>query len=471
MPSFGKSCEVRVQRVEGRLDVPVGVHLPPVLRPRHHALARPALRRVDRVPPADAVRPRVGRGPRRPVALAADRPRREDARHVPRAAVRRRHERDLASLVEHARRLRVAVDAPVVLGVDEGPVLVEHLGRHGHAPLVAEVGRLDDDEALVADRRRELEPGHALVGVVGHAEARRSRRSEVADVRRVGALGRVDARDRLGDDEVQVREALAVRVAHGVDGHVVDEERHVGAVVEVEAAREVLLRLAAAGVLHGEEAGHDLEQPLGAEARAEGELVLVGARVGRRVALGRCADGHLWAIGEHEGRLIGALLHRKRRRRRSRGRGRGQVHRRPRRRRRRRVKLVRELDRRLDGSAVAAGGLERELADCGERGLVEAVAGRRGHARVGDRAGLVDDHLEADGRSQPVAQGIGRIGRLGAATKHGGRDRLRRQSRDASSACRVGLRSRGGRDEHDGCGDRERKEWSHRASRLDVAPQ
>ena len=103
------------------------------------ALLRAALGGIDRVPPADAVRSGVGGGRGRPVALAADRPRREHARHVPRAAVDRRHEGELAALVEHARHLRVAVEAPVVLRMDERPVLVERLGRDDHPPLVAEV--------------------------------------------------------------------------------------------------------------------------------------------------------------------------------------------------------------------------------------------------------------------------------------------------------------------------------------------
>jgi hypothetical protein len=60
-----------------------------------------------------------------------------------------------------------------------------------------------------------------------------------------------------------------VGVAVRVDGRVVDEERHVGAVIEVEPAREVLLRLAAARVLHGEEARDDLEQTFGPEHRPQ----------------------------------------------------------------------------------------------------------------------------------------------------------------------------------------------------------
>ena len=52
--------------------------------------------------------------------------------------------------------LGVGVEAVEVLRVDERPVLVERLGRDDHAPLVAEVGRLERHGALVPVRA-ELE--------------------------------------------------------------------------------------------------------------------------------------------------------------------------------------------------------------------------------------------------------------------------------------------------------------------------
>ena len=91
--------------------------------------------------------------------------------------------------------------------------------------------------------------------------------------------------DRLGNQKVQVRVALAVRVAHGVDRRVVDEERHVGAVIEVEAAREVLLGLASARVLDRKE---PRDAPRGAP--RPGSADAARARPGRcSTARPRCA--------------------------------------------------------------------------------------------------------------------------------------------------------------------------------------
>ena len=108
----------------------------------------------------------------------------------------------------------------------------------------------------------------------------RARGGEVPHAGGVGPLRRVERVDGLGDDEVQIGEALPVGVAHRVDRRAVDEEGDVGPVVQVEAAQEVLLRLAAAGVLHGEEPGDRLEHALRAEARAEAELRLPRRRLG-----------------------------------------------------------------------------------------------------------------------------------------------------------------------------------------------
>ena len=65
--------------------------------------------------------------------------------------------------------------------------------------------------------------------------------------------------DELGDQEVDVGVALAVGVRRHVDRHAVHVGREVGAVVEVEAAQEVLVGLAVAAVLRDDQPGHDLE--------------------------------------------------------------------------------------------------------------------------------------------------------------------------------------------------------------------
>ncbi len=116
---------------------------------------------------------------------------------------------------------------------------------------------------------------------------RRARQREVADVRAIGALAVVHALDHFGDQPVQVEVTLAVAVRAQVHRHVVDVGREVGAVVEVEAAQEVLVRLAAARVLGGDQAGDDFEQLGHAEQGAHGQ---VGAADGALARRGRLAD-------------------------------------------------------------------------------------------------------------------------------------------------------------------------------------
>ena len=277
----GKELQVGVQR-EGRgTQVPSLAPLPAVGGREHDALAAAALARVERIPAADAVRSLVRRDRLRAVALAAHGSRGQHARRVPCAPVRHEHQRHIAPVVEHARQLRVAIEAREVFGVNERTVLVERLGRDGHPPAGAEIGRLDRDRALVTVLP-DFESPHALAYVIGHAKSDRAGGGEVAHARGVRSLGRVQRVDRLGDDEVQIREPLPVGVAHGVDGGVVHEERDVRAVIDVETAQEVLLRLAPAAVLDRGEARHGLEHALRSIAGHERQLGLARARIGPR---------------------------------------------------------------------------------------------------------------------------------------------------------------------------------------------
>ena len=88
----------------------------------------------------------------------------------------------------------------------------------------------------------------------------------------IGALLIVDPLDQLGDDEVEVEIALAVAVAAHVDRHAVDESGEVGAVIEVEAAQEILVGLAGAGMLGGDEARDILRQLADPRDRLGGEV-------------------------------------------------------------------------------------------------------------------------------------------------------------------------------------------------------
>ncbi len=88
----------------------------------------------------------------------------------------------------------------------------------------------------------------------------RSDRGEIAFVGEIGPLADVDRPDQLGDQEIQIGIALAVRVGAHVDRHAVDRDGEIGAVVEIEAAQEILVGLAVAAVLGDDQAGHDFKR-------------------------------------------------------------------------------------------------------------------------------------------------------------------------------------------------------------------
>ena len=87
----------------------------------------------------------------------------------------------------------------------------------------------------------------------------RSQRPEIADVRIEWPLRVVEPGGKFGHEKVDVGVALAVRMGRFIDRHVVDEGREIGAVVEVEAADEILVRFAFAGMNGHHQARHRLQ--------------------------------------------------------------------------------------------------------------------------------------------------------------------------------------------------------------------
>jgi hypothetical protein len=141
------------------------------------------------------------------------------------------------------------------------------------ARIAAEVRAGDRDAAEGVERAaRERERGP--LDVVAQLQIERTGGGEVAVPREVGPLGDLDPLHQLGDHEVEIGVALPVAVADQVDRDAVHEHRHVGAVIGVEAAEEVLVRLAAAGVLHDVEPGDDLEDVGGTRVRAQLEVAI-----------------------------------------------------------------------------------------------------------------------------------------------------------------------------------------------------
>ena len=87
----------------------------------------------------------------------------------------------------------------------------------------------------------------------------RSSRAIVADISVVRTFLVIHPLHKLRDDDVHVRVSFAVRVRRQVQRHIVDENGEVRAVVEIEAAKKILVCLAAAGVLRDDDAGNRLQ--------------------------------------------------------------------------------------------------------------------------------------------------------------------------------------------------------------------
>jgi hypothetical protein len=87
----------------------------------------------------------------------------------------------------------------------------------------------------------------------------RTRGREIALIREVRTFRVLHARDQLRDQKIDVRVSLTVRVRRHVDRRTGNRHREVAAVIEIEPAQEVLVRLTLAAVLCDDDAGHGLE--------------------------------------------------------------------------------------------------------------------------------------------------------------------------------------------------------------------
>ena len=80
-----------------------------------------------------------------------------------------------------------------------------------------------------------------------------------ADVGVIRALGIGDPVCQLRDHEIKIRVALTVRMGWLVDRHLVDAGRQVGAMVQVIAAQQILVRLTFAAVQGHDQPGHGFQ--------------------------------------------------------------------------------------------------------------------------------------------------------------------------------------------------------------------
>jgi len=105
------------------------------------------------------------------------------------------------------------------------------------------------------------------------AEVGRPSGREVTDARIVRTFAVIETLDQGGEQEIEVGVTLAMAVGRHVHRQPIDPHGEVGAVVEVEAAQEILVRLALTTVLGGDEAGRELKQLGRARYRTLRELI------------------------------------------------------------------------------------------------------------------------------------------------------------------------------------------------------
>jgi len=84
-------------------------------------------------------------------------------------------------------------------------------------------------------------------------------RVEVAEIGEIGALAVMQGSDQFRDHEIEIGITLAMPMGAHVDWHVLERDIDIGAVIEVEAAQEILVGLALPAVLGGDQSRHHLE--------------------------------------------------------------------------------------------------------------------------------------------------------------------------------------------------------------------
>ena len=161
-----------------------------------------------------------------------------------------------------------AVGVAVFEGVEE--IAVTEL--HGAGPQRAGVA-----ETAAFQGEQTLGQGAHIVDAGGPGGG------EVAHVGEIDALAVVHLVHQLGDEGIEFDPALPVAVRGEIDRDAVHEDGEIGAMIEVEAAQEVLVGLPRAAVLRDDDAGDGLEDFGGARQRAAGELLTAHGALGRGI--------------------------------------------------------------------------------------------------------------------------------------------------------------------------------------------
>ena len=216
-----------------------------------------------------------------------------------------------------------AVDAVAAAVAQHGVGLVVGVG-HGPRSVVARQLHRRQQRAAPDLRRERQQAAAEAVGAALEGEERTLQRRRIGDRRRAGGgevalvrevrpLRELDAGDDLRNQEVDVGVALAVRVGRHVHRRAGHRHREVAAVIEVEAAQEVLVGLALAAVLRDDDARHGLEHLALAHDRPHVELTRGDRALARRLRdadqalrgivdvgqVGEAAAGHDGHVGAH----------------------------------------------------------------------------------------------------------------------------------------------------------------------------
>ena len=206
--------------------------------------------------------------------------------------------------VSHAGQRKAVVARP--LAVTQHAVELAVILGHFPRPVVVEQLQAIEQIAAAHFRRAGEQAAHIAMTAQSHLRQRRLHPAEIVDMRRPGRreiaflgeirpLAEADAVDQLGDQEIEIGVALAVGMGRHIDRHAADISGEIGAVVEVEAAQEILVRLAVAGVLGDDQAGHHFQRFAGAQ-DGHGEQALAGDHA---FAAGRGDAFQIFSPGPH----------------------------------------------------------------------------------------------------------------------------------------------------------------------------
>jgi hypothetical protein len=174
----------------------------------------------------------------------------------------------------------------VIVGDRPWAVGMHILGR-GQQIAGAHRTRHRAEPAVIAERPR----GHhgEVVGQGADViDLHRPGRVEIAEVGKIRALAVMQAADQLRDHEIEIGIALAMPMGAHVDRHVLQRDIDIGAVIEVEAAQEILVGLALPAVLGGDQTRHQLEHFADPRSRLLLDLFAGDNSLRRRIRRKKC---------------------------------------------------------------------------------------------------------------------------------------------------------------------------------------